>query len=323
MKNNYYVYQHVRLDTMEVFYVGKGTGNRAYSTKRRNKYWQNIVNKVGYHVEIVHAQLTEQKSFELEIETIANYRNIGYKLCNMTNGGEGSSGFMHSEESRAKIRAFNKGRVPLEETRAKMSAARDKKSVLNNFGEVYDSVTNAAIATGVDPSALSRCCLCKSKSAGTRNGEKIVWVFEEDRDTLARRVIEAIKASLGQPVKKVINNFGEMYTSIQEAAAVSGVNPSGISKCCLYKSKSAGNRNGEKIVWVFEEDKDNLEQRVTDANDDKTAKKVANNFGEVYDSAAEASRETGVDCSRISKCCRGKAKSAGSRDFVRLIWSFV
>lgn len=249
MKNNYYVYQHVRLDTMEVFYVGKGTGNRAYSTKRRNKYWQNIVNKVGYHVEIVHAQLTEQKSFELEIETIANYRNIGYKLCNMTNGGEGSSGFMHSEESRAKIRAFNKGRVPLEETRAKMSAARDKKSVLNNFGEVYDSVTNAAIATGVDPSALSRCCLCKSKSAGTRNGEKIVWVFEED--------------------------------------------------------------------------KDNLEQRVTDANDDKTAKKVANNFGEVYDSAAEASRETGVDCSRISKCCRGKAKSAGSRDFVRLIWSFV
>ena len=48
------IYQHKRLDTLEVFYIGIGKkSNRAYSKQRRNKYWNSIVNKVGYQVEII------------------------------------------------------------------------------------------------------------------------------------------------------------------------------------------------------------------------------------------------------------------------------
>lgn len=39
----FYVYQHTRNDTGEVFYVGKGSGDRLKSNKRRNSHWTRIV----------------------------------------------------------------------------------------------------------------------------------------------------------------------------------------------------------------------------------------------------------------------------------------
>ena len=55
---NYYVYEHWRLDTDTCFYVGKGSGNRAYKTVGRNCHWKNIVAKLertgfAYEVRIV------------------------------------------------------------------------------------------------------------------------------------------------------------------------------------------------------------------------------------------------------------------------------
>lgn len=49
---DFYVYRHIRRDTGEVFYIGKGFKNRAYSFLNRNPYWHNIVNKCGFDVEI-------------------------------------------------------------------------------------------------------------------------------------------------------------------------------------------------------------------------------------------------------------------------------
>ncbi len=56
----YYIYQHVRLDSNEVFYIGKGTkkrkGNayfRAFTKNSRNQYWKNITQTTSYKVEIL------------------------------------------------------------------------------------------------------------------------------------------------------------------------------------------------------------------------------------------------------------------------------
>ena len=38
----YYVYEWYIEDTNEIFYVGKGTGNRVISMKNRNSYFKNI-----------------------------------------------------------------------------------------------------------------------------------------------------------------------------------------------------------------------------------------------------------------------------------------
>lgn len=102
--NNFYIYEHIRPDTNRVFYVGKGKGNRYLAKTDRNKYWHHIVNKAGSFIanKIVE-NIDEELAFLVEQERIDQLKRLGYKLCNMTNGGEGTSGRIISEETRRKI----------------------------------------------------------------------------------------------------------------------------------------------------------------------------------------------------------------------------
>jgi hypothetical protein len=99
----YYVYQHLRRDTGEIFYVGKGEGNRYKSRIGRNPYWKNIVEKHGLIIEIIKYFDSEKLAFEAEVRLIAS---IGRKdlgkgpLVNMSDGGEGASGAIRSAEQR-------------------------------------------------------------------------------------------------------------------------------------------------------------------------------------------------------------------------------
>jgi len=110
----YYVYEHWRLDRDECFYVGKGHGSRAYSVKGRNRHHLAIcakLNRIGsaMEVRIVSCGLNEEDAFSLEKERIKFWRNVGVDLTNMTNGGEGISGFQHSDSTRKRLSEINKG----------------------------------------------------------------------------------------------------------------------------------------------------------------------------------------------------------------------
>jgi hypothetical protein len=130
--NNFYVYIH-RLEGQELpFYIGKGRGRRAWKTDRRSQYWKNIVKEGRLSVEIVQNALTEKEAFELERLLIKQYgrRQYGGCLCNLTDGGEGGSGMVMSEEAKAKLAAAARGKpahnkgVPLsDETKQKLSAS--------------------------------------------------------------------------------------------------------------------------------------------------------------------------------------------------------
>lgn len=100
----YFVYIHRRATDGRVFYVGKGCRYRHKSTWNRSAHWHNIVNKHGYTIEIVENGMTEKDAFALEIDLIAKYKDHG--LCNRTIGGEGASGVIVSEETKAKHRAL-------------------------------------------------------------------------------------------------------------------------------------------------------------------------------------------------------------------------
>ena len=102
---NFYVYEHWRLDRDECFYVGKGRGGRAYSMKNRNRHHQAIIAKLGrigsaFEVRMVAVGLAEDDSFKLERDRIKFWRESGVDLTNLTDGGEGISGFCHREETK-------------------------------------------------------------------------------------------------------------------------------------------------------------------------------------------------------------------------------
>lgn len=110
--NIFYVYIHYKLDINEPFYVGKGYGGRCFC-KDRSPHWKNIVNKHGYTIKIISKNLSEQEAHNLEKSLI---KEIGRSdldlgpLINLTDGGEGCYGHLHSEETKNKMRLFHKNR---------------------------------------------------------------------------------------------------------------------------------------------------------------------------------------------------------------------
>ena len=99
---NFCVYAHTKPDGT-IFYIGKGTKNRAKEKRARNKYWQNIVNKYGYSIVILADNLNDKQALAEEILLIEHFNKFG-TLVNMTSGGEGMTGYKMPESVKNKIR---------------------------------------------------------------------------------------------------------------------------------------------------------------------------------------------------------------------------
>jgi hypothetical protein len=117
MDKSFYIYSYTRLDKNTYFYIGKGKGKRCFEHySGRNNHFKNIINKIEYRIDILYDNLTEEEALELEITTIHNLVfNEGYSidikgyniksdkhLTNQTWGGEGISGYKHTEEDKLK-----------------------------------------------------------------------------------------------------------------------------------------------------------------------------------------------------------------------------
>ena len=108
--SSFYVYLHKRATDGSVFYVGKGSGRRAWSNKR-SEHWRRIVNKSGLVVEIVQFGMREWWAFEFERDLIFYYGRD--TLCNATDGGEGLSGYKFTDDHKLKIGNYHKGKKKL------------------------------------------------------------------------------------------------------------------------------------------------------------------------------------------------------------------
>ena len=122
-ESSFYVYHHIRPDTGQVFYVGKGIGRRAFDRgERRGQFWHRVVKKAGgVSVEIVAQKLTEDEAFLLEKQNIAAFRKQRVRLCNLTDGGDGASGLKRTSAWKRMMSKVHSGKVVSEEVRLKIS----------------------------------------------------------------------------------------------------------------------------------------------------------------------------------------------------------
>jgi hypothetical protein len=106
MKNSKVVYLHRKKTDNSVFYVGMGNLKRAYC-KQRPDWWNRVVNKYGYVIEIYKDGLTKEEACQIEIELIEKYGRIDLKngqLINQTKGGitvEGVSDIVLQKKSKS------------------------------------------------------------------------------------------------------------------------------------------------------------------------------------------------------------------------------
>ena len=117
----YYTYAYLREDKTP-YYIGKGKGNRAY---RRSKT-DIKPPKDKSRILILKKNLTEEEAFQHEIYMIAVFgrKDLGTGILhNRTDGGDGVSGWVPSDETRRKMSEVNKGKTLSEETKRKISKA--------------------------------------------------------------------------------------------------------------------------------------------------------------------------------------------------------
>ena len=118
--NEFYTYAYLREDRTP-YYIGKGTRNRIYSTHRKGAKPPKDKSRTIF----LKQNLTEAEAFRHEIYMINVFgrKDLGTGiLINKTDGGEGASGAIRSDETRKKMSDANKN--PSEETRRNMSEAQ-------------------------------------------------------------------------------------------------------------------------------------------------------------------------------------------------------
>lgn len=122
----YFVYFHKKPDG-EIFYVGIGGKKRPYSKYQRNKWWNNIVNKYGYSIELMHENINWTEACQLEIKYIKQIGRADLKLgplVNLTDGGDGTIGVICSDETRIKKSLSLLGKKRSAETKNKISSSK-------------------------------------------------------------------------------------------------------------------------------------------------------------------------------------------------------
>lgn len=225
-KGKHYLYRHIRLDTEEVFYIGIGTKlvrnfrkfnaeyERAFSKKKRIEYWNRIVNKAGYRIEI----LVESNDYEFikgkEKEFIKLYGRHDLKLgqlVNCTDGGDGVLGQIVSKETRDKIaNSHKKGNYKRERNKQSIKIYQYAMS-----GEFIKEWLCAAY-----PAEFYKVTVSNILIASKKNKSAVGYQWSQKKvDNIGKRVIK-INESKSVPiiVRDLINNKYLEYKSIQEAA---------------------------------------------------------------------------------------------------------
>jgi hypothetical protein len=191
--SNYYVYAHYTKTTKELFYIGKGKNNRAYSEQGRSNYWKRVVKKHGLEVIILIDELESKEADNLEIIAIS----LHSPRCNFTKGGTGGN----TTEKYNEIRMAE----------YKKKCSKSKKDWWNskdeNFKKEHTKPANRAVSKmwkNMDPEQKSneqkrRNSLKKRKKVKCLNTNKIYNTVEE--------AAKDLKISYKQGIYNQINGY--------------------------------------------------------------------------------------------------------------------
>jgi len=168
--NRFYTYAYLRKDGTP-YYIGKGSGNRAYKNDGRP-----CGKPINERILILKNNLIEEEAFRHEIYMIDVFgrKDLGTGILhNRTNGGEGSSGVIRSDDVKKRISDSLKGRIFTKERLRKMSIA--------NTGKVHSEETKRKLSIANKGKILSE--ETRMKMSASHKG----IVFSEERKEKIRK----------------------------------------------------------------------------------------------------------------------------------------
>jgi hypothetical protein len=125
----FYTYAYLRVDRTP-YYIGKGKGRRLYEKHQKGISVPKDKSRIIY----LKQNLTEEEAFKHEKYMIVVFgrKDLGTGILhNKTDGGDGASGYVFSEETKRKLSEAKKGKKHSEETRRKHSERMKGENNLN------------------------------------------------------------------------------------------------------------------------------------------------------------------------------------------------
>lgn len=208
------------------------------SDKKDTTYFHNAIIKYGkdnFSWTILDSTAkTEEELIEQEKFFIMLYKANGYKLYNLTNGGEGTIGYKQSKETIEKIRKSNTGRKHSAQTKIKISQIqKELKSSLE-----YRNLTSKRVKKDWDN---------KERRINTSIKSKNRWLNEEYRKKMSidKRGKNHFAA---KPVMQLSLNgiLLNTFESGREAARILNLHQASINRCCKGLIKTSG-----KFIWKY------------------------------------------------------------------------
>lgn len=315
-QNRYYVYAWYTKDTNEIFYIGKGSGNRCFTRKRENKFFMNVLNAHDCDSIILKNGLNEKDAFDLEIILIAYYRKKSRILTNICDGGENPPKLCgkRPEEWANKIRdgLINAYRNNPE---LKIKSSNRMKAFLQT-DKGKESLQKSIESRNNDEFKKSQSVKCKAANNTPEYKERHSKLMKEIYSSEELRERERGKNNpRAQSVKQfdLDGNFIKEFDTITQASRETGVGLARISDVARGNRKTAGG-----FVWVFSNDKKIIHEKkpIYHAENDKNLKPILKydlngTFIAEYRGIAEATRANGFKHrTNIISNLKGRTKSA-------------
>ena len=293
----------------EPFYVGKGSGYRCNvgikdDKNYKSKFKHNKIKSIfrsGF-IPIIHKlyeNLTEAETIRIEIDTIELIGKVNDgkgPLVNITNGGDGMSGYKHKEEWKSKL-----------------SKPIIQYDLNYNFVNEYLSIKEASLQTGILKQNIGACINGRYKKSGG-----FIWKYKDPMYKLQGHLKSKFnmpkhkpetKEKIGQSnLKSIIQydlngHFIKEWKSIKDASVNLNILQSGISNCCLgvYRTSSG-------FIWRY----NNVSQIKVEVPE--KSKKILQydknlNLIREWSSAKEVEYQLGFNQINIRSCCRGINKT--------------
>ena len=239
-------------------YIGKSNNpkNRLYhhinerSNMHKYNWLRSIIKRGNFPIVEILEEVPEDNWEIHEMYWISQFKAWGFKLINLTDGGEGGIGYKHTFESKRKMSNKKLGGKLSVKHREKISNSVKLRSKEDpNYNKCHDK-----------EHIISKEDLYQKYIVENLSLNKCADYFKTSKHTIFRNITEcgfkkdksAWEDQLAtNPRKPVIqydinhNKLGE-FDSAYDANLSTGANVSSISNCCLGRQKSAGG-----FIWSY------------------------------------------------------------------------
>ena len=230
----FYVYEWFNVKTNEIFYVGKGKGNRYQIGVKRNKLFLEYYKNNECDVRIIKYFETENEAFEYERLRIEYLKDKNQCMCNIRHGGYGGitnwwtpdiknyyskNNIMKLQNQKERMSKNNPMKNP--NTVKKVVAKKSKKIVIGN--KIFSSIVEASKEFNVRDTAIQYWL-----ERGYSNDYKICYYYGEEEITVK------IKTHICNKKSVIIDD--KKFSTVKEGSAYIGVSSSVLIRC-IKKNK--------------------------------------------------------------------------------------